>query len=128
MITQVDGHKSVADVARILALGNDEAAQIFAGLQEKGLINKLRSKKKDRRIVPEKFFKWLQKELTRFVGPVAPYLLEDTIYDLGIKKDDCDIEHLPILIETLSDEIKDDGKRLQFQETMLNNYKELSKS
>ena len=73
----------------------------------------------------EKFFEELEHVLIQYIGPVAPYIIEDSLTDLGEGKDKFDREKIPILIEALSQEITDDKKRVEFQKDMLNRIKDI---
>ncbi|HGY56429.1 MAG TPA: hypothetical protein ENK44_12035 [Caldithrix abyssi] len=125
IITQIDGHKSIGDVAEILALSTDEAINLFNGLFQKGLIEILSVAKEEKKQVPLSFFEKLSEELTKIIGPVAPYLIEDTLWDMEIKKEECDVRKIPEMIEAISEEIPDELKRVQFQKVMLEEMKNL---
>ena len=73
----------------------------------------------------EKFFEELEQVLVQYIGPVAPYILEDNLTELGEVRENFDAEKIPILIEALSQEITDDKKRVEFQKDMLNRIKNI---
>ncbi|MGD9897607.1 MAG: hypothetical protein AB7T22_00640 [Calditrichaceae bacterium] len=123
VITQVDGNKSVDDIAQVLALTEEEAIGLFIGLYEKGLIEIQSTEKPLTKLVNHEFFENLEKELMAVIGPVAPFLIEDTLLEMGEDKDKFMVERIPDLIETISDEINDDGKKIKFQSVMLNYIK-----
>jgi hypothetical protein len=125
VITQIDGHKSLKEIADILALSNDEAINLFVGLNEKGLIEVLSTDKREEKIVPKSFFEILQEELMKIIGPVAPFLIEDALLVMDIEKKNYKVDRVPELIEAISDEITDDMKRVKFQQAMLNHIKGL---
>ena len=113
VITQIDGHKTVRDISELLSLGRDEATALFNGLVEKEKPN----------YVPAEFFKMLETELTKVIGPVAPLILEDTIMEMDTSKEHYLPERIPELIEMVSDEIVDNQKKVKFQQIMLNQLK-----
>lgn len=125
VITQVDGQKSIGEIAKTLALSADEAINLFNGLFEKGLIELLSVSKAEKRLVPKGFFEVLNNELTKIIGPVAPYLVEDTLWEMEIKIEDCDIKKIPEIIEAISEEIPDEMKRVEFQKVMLTEMKKV---
>ncbi len=125
VITQTDGHRSVKEIAKILALSIEEAMDLFQGLNEKGLITILSTDKIKEEFVLVTFFDTLEKELTIIIGPVAPFVLEDTLWAMDGDKSKFKIDRVPELIESLSDEITDNDKRVQFQQIMLSNIKGL---
>ena len=125
VITQVDGQKSIGEIAKTLALSADEAINLFNGLFEKGLIELLSVSKAEKKLVPESFFKVLNDELTKLIGPVAPYLVEDTLWEMEIKIENCDVKKIPEIIEAISEEIPDEMKRVEFQKVMLSEMKKV---
>jgi len=126
VITQIDGHKTVADVAKVLALNLDEALNLFNGLNEKGLIEIVSTARLQEDIAPQKFFEDLEKELTAVIGPVAPFVIEDALWAIEGSKDAFLLDRLPELIEAISEEIPDEEKKVAFQQRMLQVMKESS--
>lgn len=125
IITQIDGQKTVGEIANILAMSYEEAINFFVGLYDVGLLRLVTTRKSEKHIVPDSFFEKLENELTRIIGPVAPYLIDDTLWNLDLNKDDFIAEKVPQLIEAISDEIPDEDKRIAFQQVMLDLIKEL---
>lgn len=123
VITQVDGSKSIDDIAQVLALTEEEAMGLFIGLYEKGLIEIQSTEKPQTNLVNHEFFENLEKELTAVIGPVAPFLIEDTLIEMGEDKENFIVDRIPDLIETISDEINDGEKKIKFQSVMLNYIK-----
>jgi len=125
IITQVDGQKSIDEIAKTLALSADEAINLFNGLFEKGLIELVSVTKAEKKLVSQAFFKVLNDELIKIIGPVAPYLIEDTLWEMEIKIENCDVKKIPEIIEAISEEIQDEMKRVEFQKIMLNEMKKV---
>jgi hypothetical protein len=75
--------------------------------------------------VTDKFFDELEQVLVQYIGPVAPYIIEDILTDLGEDKHNFEDDKIPLLIEALSREITDDKKRVAFQRDMLERIKTL---
>ena len=73
----------------------------------------------------EKFFEDLEHVLVQYIGPIAPYIIDDSLADLGEVKENFNVEKIPILIEALSQEITDDKKRAEFQKDMLSRIKNI---
>ena len=125
VITQVDGRKTIKEVAEILALNLEEAFDLFNSLYQKELISIVSTERVRENFVSEKFFEILQKEMTVIIGPVAPYVLEDTLWSMEADKEHFNMEKVPELIENLSDEITDNDKKVKFQQVMLETIKGL---
>ncbi|HHJ53172.1 MAG TPA: hypothetical protein ENJ89_08255 [Caldithrix abyssi] len=119
IITQIDGHKSIHEISRALAMTMDEAMDLFNGLYQKGLIDIISTEKIKETLIPVDFFDRLQTELTKIIGPVAPFVIDDVLWNMNCKKDAVPVDRLPELIETISEEIPDEKKKLTFQQQML---------
>lgn len=119
VITQIDGQKSVAAIAEILALSVPDAIAQFASLQDKGLITFLAVDKSRDVLVPESFFLTMETELTTLIGPVAPLVVEDVFWSMEVDKEALQANRAAELIEAVSDEIADEKKKLIFQQKML---------
>jgi hypothetical protein len=75
--------------------------------------------------VGEEFFTQVEVVLVNYIGPVAPYVINDVLLELNEEKDKFLKEKVPLLIESLSQEILDENKRVQFQREMLEVIKRL---
>jgi predicted regulator of Ras-like GTPase activity (Roadblock/LC7/MglB family) len=73
------------------------------------------------------FFDNLQKELARAIGPMATLVLDEAIEGLGERRDFFPAEKGTQLVEKLSTEIPDEGKRLRFAEVALAALQEQTK-
>lgn len=114
------------DIAAILALSKEEAIQLFTGLLEKELIELRSDAPAGANLVPLSVFENMEMELTRVIGPVAPFIVEEALIEMGSTKDRFVKDRLPELVELVSEEISDGHKKVQFQQIMLNYLKELN--
>jgi len=127
VITQVDGKKSIEQIAKTLSMSHEEAINLFIGLYEKELIVLFSTDKTEVSQVDEAFFETLEKELTGIVGPVAPFLIEDALAEMDGTKNSFLSDRVTDLVELISDEISDNGKRIKFQAAMLDHIKSVVK-
>jgi predicted regulator of Ras-like GTPase activity (Roadblock/LC7/MglB family) len=65
------------------------------------------------------FFTQMEHELTRVMGPVAPLIINDEVAALGADKGAFPRDRMAELVEKVSSEIADEGKRAKFQRAML---------
>ena len=65
------------------------------------------------------FFAQMEHELTKVMGPVATLVIDDEVAALGVAKDSFPRDKMAELVEKVSTEITDEGKRAGFQQTML---------
>lgn len=119
VITQIDGHKTVKEIAKILAFSMEEAIARFAWLYDKGLLRFISTDKGHEKLLPADFFKTLESELIKIIGPVAPFVIDDVLWTLDEKKEEFKLGKIAGLIESLTEEIPDEQKKLIFQQNML---------
>jgi predicted regulator of Ras-like GTPase activity (Roadblock/LC7/MglB family) len=65
------------------------------------------------------FFAQMEHELARVMGPIATLIIDDELAALGTAKDSFPRDRVTELVEKVSAEITDEGKRASFQQTML---------
>ena len=71
------------------------------------------------------FFQQLEQVLAKSIGPVASYIIEDVLLDLNQSREQFLKDNIPLLTESISMEIEDENKRVQFQEEMLEIIKKI---
>ncbi len=125
VITQIDGEKTVGEIARNLALSPEEAFDVVDSLQKKGLIFFDHEVETKIDFVDERFIKKINDKLVKYIGPVAQYLINDMLAELKVEDKKLPKERVPEFIELLSDEITDEKKKVNFQREMLSLLKEL---
>jgi predicted regulator of Ras-like GTPase activity (Roadblock/LC7/MglB family) len=65
------------------------------------------------------FFAQMEHELTRVMGPVATLIIDDEVAALDADRGAFPRDRMAELVEKVSSEITDEGKRANFQQTML---------
>jgi len=73
------------------------------------------------------FFAQMEHELTKVMGPVATLIIDDEMAALGAAKDSFPRDRVAELVEKISTEIADEGKRLRFTEATLQALREQRK-
>jgi len=71
------------------------------------------------------FFAQIEHELTKVMGPFAVVIIDDEVTALGADRDSFPRDRVAELVEKVSSEIADEGKRADFQQTMLEAIKTL---
>jgi hypothetical protein len=125
VLTQVDGEKTVHSILRSLAFSENEGLHVFYNLYMSGLVGIKDTRKKEQETASPSFFKALEETLIKIIGPVAGYIIDDVLWEMDEKRVDFPKEKVPILTESISQEISDDAKRVQFQQEMLEIIKKL---
>lgn len=120
ILSQVNGVRSVAEIAR--GIGMDEATTIsIADSLFKAHILEVApgSAAPPSATVDGVFFDQVTRELAKAMGPLASFIIEDEVAALGETRDAFPRERLADLVERVSEAIKDNTKRLNFQRLML---------
>lgn len=125
IITQVDAEKTVQEIIDNLSLTEEEGLPLFYNLIKHQLIEIKELKKEVQDYAPPEFFKSLEETLVKVIGPVASYIIDDVLWELNENRDKFIKEKIPVLIESISQEISDEAKRYEFQQEMLGVMKSL---
>ena len=126
IVLQIDGHKKVKEIVKLLNTDPGEVLNNIANLHQKGLIlAEAQTEIENINYVNSDFFKMVEHTLVSFIGPVAPYVISDVVIELEVDKDRFDKANVPMLIESISQEIPDDTKRVRFQKEMLEYIKKI---
>lgn len=120
VLAQVNGERSVKDIAELLELQVFDVAKIFYGLTTAGLLNEVEGAKQVyREIVQESFFDYLTENYNEVMGPIGPVIIEDEIKLMGESREAFPQSKAAELVERISLEITDSGKRANFQRIMI---------
>ncbi|OGB69930.1 MAG: hypothetical protein A2Y94_08745 [Caldithrix sp. RBG_13_44_9] len=119
VVSQLDGQKTVGQIAENLALSRTEIEEIFRKLSSQNLLVLVNRSGRDSLVSPE-FFKILNHEMTLLLGPVAGIILEDVLEMMRMNRDNFEVQNLPVLIELLTNQIDDPVKQVEFQKNIYN--------
>jgi hypothetical protein len=119
VIMQVDGKKNLQNIIDELSIGEEESLAIFHELYKKNLIEIVVQDDVEEKLAGEEFFQNLENILVKIIGPVAVYIINDVLWELNETREKFVIEKIPSLTESISREILDETKRVQFQKDML---------
>ncbi|MCJ7733638.1 MAG: DUF4388 domain-containing protein [Anaerolineales bacterium] len=120
VLAQINGERSVLEIAELLELHEFEVAKIIYGLTTAGLLNEVTGAKNAfREIVEESFFVQLTVNFTEVMGPIGPVIIEDEIRLLGEDRQAFPQNKAAELVERVSLEISDSARRAQFQKQMV---------
>ena len=120
VLSQIDGKKTVGNIAAELKIGEYNAARILYKLFSSGLIEVATGpQRKARKTVDAGFFDFVEKELAAIIGPMASVILDDDINDLGEERGGFPVDKVSLLVEKLSGEISDETQRIAFQKSIL---------
>jgi hypothetical protein len=123
ILSLINGERSISQIANVLGITDSDAMKVFYTLLRQGLIRE--SKKKDSSLTGHKsafpetpYVSALIKNLTMAIGPVAPYIILETVSETGLDLLNDDISQRAVLIETLHSKIPDEKLALNFLNMM----------
>jgi hypothetical protein len=114
VMSQLDGQKTVSQIADNLALNPNEVEEIFKKLVSAQILRLVNNSGEDH-YLPQDFFKVLSYEMTFLVGPVAGVILEDVLEIMRMGRENFEKRYLPVLIDLLTNQIDDPVKQIEFQ-------------
>ncbi|MCK4893315.1 MAG: hypothetical protein KAT07_05080 [Calditrichia bacterium] len=117
VVSQLDGRKTVRQIAENLALNPTEVEEIFKKLVSDDLLV-LVNKPEENIIVPSEFIKLVNHEMTHLLGPVASVIIEDVMDMMRLNKENIDRRNLPNLLDLLTNQIDDPVKQIEFQKNI----------
>lgn len=120
VLSNIDGVRSLAEIAQKTGMDQAVVTNIASTLYKAGLLELAPgSAALPRAIVNGKVLERVRGELVRAIGPLADVILEEEIAALGETRAQFPRDRLAELIERVSEAIKDNNKRLNFQRLML---------
>ena len=126
ILTQINGARTVADIAKNIGMDEATAINVADSLFKARILEVAPgSVLPGSETVDADFFDRVTKELARAMGPLASIIVEDEIGALGESMDSFPRDRLADLIEAVSESIKDNTKRVNFQRIMLEAIRKL---
>lgn len=122
-LVQIDGKKSIADIAQKIGLGVSDTMKVFYTLIKAGLLRDASTTETETFHgavgLPEtSFLNALKKALTKAIGPMAAFVILDAEKETGVDLLSDDAGEKAALIETISSKIPSESMSLQFLDTM----------
>ncbi len=122
VLLELDGKRNFGDVASRLGMAPEELVPVMKKLLRLNLIEPLPDTDS---MVNNDFFKVLSRELSLAVGPIAEFLIDDAISDLGHRRESFPKKHAAELVAMLARQIKRAEKQMTFKKIMLERIKTL---
>jgi hypothetical protein len=120
VLAQVNGERSVKEIAQLLELQEFDVAKIFYSLTSAGLLYEVEGGRRSfQEILQESFFEQLTVNYNEVIGPIGPVIIEDEIKLMGESREAFPQSKAAELVERISLEISDSGKRAEFQKQMV---------
>jgi len=119
ILAQVNGVRTIAEIGRRLHLPEAELLAAMGRLAGAGLAEVCDHPDTAPAPVPAALLGEIRLAFARLMGPLAPMLVDEAIEDMGEDAEALPRHRLAGLVEALAEQIADEAKRVQFQETML---------
>jgi hypothetical protein len=120
VLAQVNGQRSIIEIAEVLELHEFEVAKIIYSLTTAGLLHEVTDAQVlFREVVDDDFFEKLTASFTEVMGPIGPVIIDDEVKLLGEDKSAFPRDKAAELVERVSLEISDAAKRAEFQKEMV---------
>ncbi len=119
VLALTDGKRTVAEIAETLKWDEFRTSRIVYQLAQSSLLERGETPKPaGKKPVSEDFFPTIENELKRIMGPVAPFIIEDKLEELGLGKGSFPRDRAGFFIDAISEEIPQETKRREFLRVM----------
>lgn len=126
VLAQVNGERSIAEIAQALGMDEQTAAQIALSLFQSGVLEIAQGTAPQvRASVDGAFFDEVTHQLAAAMGPLAEIVIDEEIENLGESRKQFPRERIPDLVEKVSQAIPDEAKRIKFQQVLLEAIRKL---
>lgn len=120
VLAQVNGIRTITDIADSLGWEDFEAANVTAGLVRTGLLELIEeSKSLPVTAIDNEFFDRLNDEFIEVIGPMGPVIIDEKVAALNETRESFPRNKVADLVEQVSTEIEDADQRMRFQQIML---------
>ena len=116
LLIAIDETKSLYQIADEVAMEEVTLKKNLSKLLEQGLIEPV---KKDLPVMDKIFLQALKINLSKSIGPMANILIEEVVSDMELTAPEIPVHQAAELITTLSHEIPDEEKRIEFKKSMM---------
>ena len=115
VLALTNGGRTVAEIAGTLKWDDFRTSRVIYQMVQSGLLEKGEETKPiGKKPVGEEFFRTIDNELKRAMGPVAPLIIDDKLSEFGFAKDYFPRDKAGFFIEALCEEIPQEAKRKEF--------------
>lgn len=119
----IDGKRSISEISQKIGLGVSDTMKVFYTLIKSGLLKEAEgassmSRSGGPELPSTPFLDALRKDLTRAIGPIAPFVIVETASEMGFDLLSDDAGQKAEIIETISNKIPSEPMSLAFLDTM----------
>ncbi|MBU0987120.1 MAG: hypothetical protein KKH68_07690 [Proteobacteria bacterium] len=121
ILMELDGKKNLASVSRSVNMNMTALKEVLARLNKIQLIEVV---EKAVPMLNENFFDFLKNQLSLALGPIAEFLIEDGLHELGTNPDKVPVHRAAELVNLLARQIPRKDRKVTFQQAMAQKIKE----
>jgi len=121
VLIALDGKKNLGTIQHDLKTDVHELNKIIRNLESRKLIEKVTMSPP---IVNTDFFVFLRNHLTRAMGPIAEFIMEEELQNFNVPPREMTLQSAAELVDLLARQILREEKRIAFQQTMVEKIKE----
>ncbi len=122
VLMELDGNKSLAKVSRAINMDLETLREVIIRLIHINLVQQVETKSL---FLNKAFFDFLTAQLSLALGPIAEFLVEDEIRELGYDATSFPHQRAAELVNLLASQIPRNEKRLAFQQVMVEKIKKI---
>ncbi len=116
LLIAIDKKKSLSQIAAEVHMETETLKKNLAKLIRLGLVEPV---KKDLPVLDKIFLQALNINLSKAIGPIAEFLIEEVTSEMAITDPGIPVHQAAEMIATLSHEIPDAEKRIEFKKSMM---------
>lgn len=116
LLIAIDENKSLYQIADEVDMRADTLKANLEKLLQQGLIEPV---KKDLPVLDKIFLQALKINLSKVIGPMSEILIEEVVSEMELTGPGIPVDQAAELIATLSHEIPDEEKRIEFKKSMM---------
>lgn len=116
LLIAIDKKKSLSQIAAEVNMETETLKKNLAKLIRLGLVEPV---KKDLPVLDKIFLQALNINLSKAIGPIAEFLIEEVASEMAITDSGIPVHQAAEMIATLSHEIPDAEKRIEFKKSMM---------
>jgi hypothetical protein len=125
VLSMVNGRNTVKDICVALMASEFSVSKVIYHLSVHGYIRLVAVEEPIGWERGGEFLQRLESQLALFIGPIAPFVVEDVLAEMGKSREMLDRGDMPLLVERVSHMLEDSRERVQFQEHMLRELRAL---
>jgi len=120
VLALANGIRTVLEIAKTLKCDELSVSKVIFQLVQTGLLEKAEERgSTSKKCIGKDFFKRVENELKKIMGPVAPFIIDDQLVEFGVTRDSLPQDQVLSFVDALGGEITSDQRRREFKKTVM---------